>query len=348
MEVAICICTFRRSAQLDRLLDALAAQRWTRLVPPRITAIVVENDVVGTAASVCDKHRARGKLTLHYEVEPRPGVPVARNRCLAAVPADADFVAFIDDDELPAPNWLEQLLLLQASTGADVVAGPVLASYTTEPSAWLLNGRFHNSRAPIPTPAAGSLIGGVVSALTPRFGNLRPDYAGCPVAWFDTGNVLVRVDILRKLQLRFDESLRHFGYGADSLFSMRIARGGYRMVWSSEAAVYHIVPPSRMTASWLLRRALQQGLCQMLVSRRLNEDLPRARIVLPGLAFMFLNVLLLPTSLLSGWHHVIWRLLAIARHLGRSIGALGFTISYDRRKPGQEIEGLPLPGPRPR
>ena len=64
-------------------------------------------------------------MPVRYLVESRRGISLARNRRLDAVPADADFIAMIDDDERPEPDWLEELLLAQAATAADGVEGRV-------------------------------------------------------------------------------------------------------------------------------------------------------------------------------------------------------------------------------
>ena len=51
---------------------------------------------------------------LLYYHEPRRGISYARNTCLDHVPHATDFITIIDDDEIPAQDWLEQLLLAQA------------------------------------------------------------------------------------------------------------------------------------------------------------------------------------------------------------------------------------------
>jgi hypothetical protein len=53
-----------------------------------------------------------------------------------------DFFAFIDDDEIPDPNWLEQLLLTQARTGADVVRGCVEPILPDGSPTWIKDGHF--------------------------------------------------------------------------------------------------------------------------------------------------------------------------------------------------------------
>ena len=271
LKVAVCVCTYRRAAQLDQLLGALAELRWAQLPVPAVTVVVVENELDGPGKEVCDKHISQGKLDIRYAAEPLPGVPVARNRCLDLAADWSDFIAFIDDDELPESDWLEQLLLQQASAKADVVAGPVLATYVVPPPDWLVRGGFHDLSPPV--APRGSFLQKLSSALIPRITDPDHRASGSPVQWFNTGNVLLRSDIVRQMGLRFDESLRQLGYGEDTLFSKQIAKAGYRMVWSNEAVTHHTIPPSRMTAGWPCSKVI----ARQFSTRSLGRTRPQAR-----------------------------------------------------------------------
>jgi glycosyltransferase involved in cell wall biosynthesis len=62
---------------------------------------------------------------LRYVVEPRRGLSFVRNRAISeARAARADFVAFLDDDEVATAPWLTELLRVQGRYAADVVTGP--------------------------------------------------------------------------------------------------------------------------------------------------------------------------------------------------------------------------------
>jgi GT2 family glycosyltransferase len=337
--IAVCICTYRRAAQLDRLLQALADQRWTQFGEPSVTVVVVENEAGGPAKEVCRKHVAAGKLNIRYSAEPKAGIPVARNRCLEIAGDVSDFIALIDDDELPEADWLEQLMLLQGATGADVVAGQVLGSYLIPPPAWLVNSRIHDSRPPI--ALEGSVLSRLVGALFHPFPVPARIASGTRVKWCDTGNVLFRTAIIRAKGLRFDESMRHLGFGADTVFFRQVTRAGYRIVWSNEAIVHHDVPPERMTATWIIRRGLQQGFCGTLIDARLRGRPPlRIKLALFGLTWAFVNVAMAPVSLLAGRRHLVWHLSEAARWLGRSVASLGMTVRYNRRTQARDYTNL--------
>jgi glycosyltransferase involved in cell wall biosynthesis len=79
-------------------------------------------------------------IQIIYCVEPERNIALARNRALEN--ARGDFIAFIDDDEFPAHNWLANLLTTLEKHAADGVLGPVRPFFDTPPPAWLVRGRF--------------------------------------------------------------------------------------------------------------------------------------------------------------------------------------------------------------
>ena len=81
-------------------------------------------------------------IPVDYVHEPRRGIPQARNTCLDHIAPTCDFFAFIDDDEIPDADWLEQLLLAQARTGADVVRGSVEPIFPSDTPSWIKDGDF--------------------------------------------------------------------------------------------------------------------------------------------------------------------------------------------------------------
>jgi GT2 family glycosyltransferase len=97
--LTVAVCTRDRTAQLRRLLDALSAQ-----CAPRVDVLVVDN-----APSTSDTERMVRELFPGYGYvrEPLPGLDFARNR--AVHDAMGEIVAFIDDDAVPAGDWIETI-----------------------------------------------------------------------------------------------------------------------------------------------------------------------------------------------------------------------------------------------
>ena len=244
--VSVCVATCGRPIGLARLLGALEV-----LDLPEGTGlqvVVVDNDPEESARTVCREATARYAYSLRYVVEKSRGIPFARNAALAVALPESDFVAFIDDDEVPEPGWLGELLRVQARTGADVVSGPCLPRYLQPPPRWIAEGAFHETpRHPTGTPRPGAF----------------------------THNVLVHASVFRVLDRHFDESMALNG-GDDREFFGRVSDAGFRIVWADDAVVHESVPASRATLRWLVGRGFRVGTSTAGVELRRG---PRHRVV---------------------------------------------------------------------
>lgn len=136
--IAICICTYKRSALLERLLRALD----TLQTDDRFTysLVVVDNDAAESAKSVVDRFAQSAAVPVRYDVEPDRSFSLVRNR--AVFNAGGAHVAFIDDDECPGSDWLLCLFQTMKDCGADGVLGPVVPEYETDPPDWVIRGKL--------------------------------------------------------------------------------------------------------------------------------------------------------------------------------------------------------------
>ena len=241
--VAVCVPTHRRPASLRRLLRALDAQALPAPAPA-VEILVVDNDAAGSARAVVAACAPGLRWPVRYAVEAERGISAARNR-LVALAADADWLAWVDDDEEPEPGWLAALLRAADEHGADAVAGPVPPRFAAPPPAWVLRGRFFH----LPRHATG----------TP----LPAEQAGM-------GNALVSAAAFRALgHPPFDPALGLTG-GEDTLFFLRAAQAGLRLVWADDAVAHEDVPRERVRVLWLLRRAYRTGSAWAACERRMR------------------------------------------------------------------------------
>jgi succinoglycan biosynthesis protein ExoM len=237
--IAIAICTHRRPERLAGTLDGISLLSFPPASAPSLQVVVVDNEGDPRVHAVVDAFAARTGIRTSFVVEPRRGISQARNAALDLVPANADFVAFIDDDETPSPEWLRALLATQARTGAAVVCGPVLPEFETEPPAWIVEGRFF-AHPRKPDAAIQGLLDGA------EIDDAR------------TGNVLLSVRLLRESGARFDDAFGLTG-GEDALFFRVLSRRGAKMVWSPEARVHEHVPVARACFAYLAREYFRCG-----------------------------------------------------------------------------------------
>lgn len=226
LRVDIAVCTFRREA----LGDTLASL--ARLTVPEgvhLRIIVADNDAEPSARERVDAARTRMPMDLVYVHCPAGNISIARNACLDA--ANADFLAFVDDDETVEPLWLDRLLAEVQASGADVVLGPVQAVYAPEAPGWMRHGDFHSTH-PVWVK-----------------GEIRTGY---------TCNVLMRLAAPSIADRRFDLALGRSG-GEDTAFFDQVHAAGGRIGFAKDAWVREPVPTSRARFSWLAQRRLRMG-----------------------------------------------------------------------------------------
>jgi succinoglycan biosynthesis protein ExoM len=235
LRVTVAVPTYRRQAQLPRLLDELRRQAAEISASYEVELLVVDNDADGSAK---DAVAAAGG-EVQYVVEPTPGISAVRNRALDESRASR-LLATLDDDEHPHDGWLRSLTDTWALTKPAIVAGRVVAEFDGDLDPWLEAGRFFVRDS-------------------------RP--TGTTVSVAAAGNWLLDLEQLRKLGVRFDPAFELSG-GEDTMFSRQVTDAGGRIVWCNEAVITDVVPRGRMTRTWALHRARSHGNIVALVGMR--------------------------------------------------------------------------------
>ena len=224
--VTVGICTFRRASVVEALAS-LAAQK----IPDGVTmrVVVADNDTTPEAADRVQQAAANLGLDVTYIHAPARNICIARNACLDA--ATGEWIAFLDDDERAAPEWLGALLAEARACGSEAVLGPVKAVYPDQAPSWIKAADLHSTW---PVVAGGAI---------------RKGYAG---------NVLISRAAIGRLGLRFDLALGRQG-GEDDDFFYRLTDRGGTIGFAPAALAYEPAPSERLTLKWLLRRSFRTG-----------------------------------------------------------------------------------------
>lgn len=220
--IDICICTFRRPF-LEQTLDSIAG---LDTAGHAVRVMIADNDHEPSARDAVQARRLPFPVT--YVHAPAANICIARNACLDH--AAADYVAFVDDDEVVASNWLQALVSKAEESQAAVVLGPVRAIYAADAPRWMVEGDFHST---------------------------VPVYVGREIRTGYTCNVLIRWNA-PFAALRFDLALGKSG-GEDTDFFYRLTSLGGRIVYAPDALVEEPVPADRATMGWLVQRRLRFG-----------------------------------------------------------------------------------------
>lgn len=229
MRVSIIISTKNRCAALEKTLVSLAhidhpANTDTEL-------IVVDNGSSDATASIVAATRA-GAIPCTYLLEPAGGKSVALNAALAR--ASGEVIVLIDDDVIPAKDWLLEVTRPIMQGGVDAVAGAVaIAPHLLRPwmnkvhRAWLASSESPGA------PSPETLIG---------------------------ANMAIHRRVLQHVP-EFDPALGpgRLGLWEDTLFGLQLRQAGFVLAAAPSAKVEHHFLPDRLLRKAFLTRAVAEA-----------------------------------------------------------------------------------------
>jgi GT2 family glycosyltransferase len=129
----IAICTRGRAELLNDCMISIADEITD--IGGGHSIVVVENDSQPRSAVVVSDIKTKyPNLDISYCLEPKLGISSARNRALAlGLASNADWIAFIDDDEVMSAGWLRAMLRAAKTMDAEVLTGPVRYCHELQP-----------------------------------------------------------------------------------------------------------------------------------------------------------------------------------------------------------------------
>lgn len=247
--LSIVICTHNRSGSTARLLAALIPQ----MAEHPVELVVVDSASeeahrTALAATIAQHPRAPLRLVQMNE----KGVSLARNAGLEA--ARAPWIGYIDDDEVPSSDWVEEALALikRLPDNCGACGGVVRPDFKPHKDTDTPGGigqRWRNF--------LGEIIaeGEFDQTENPKFG---------------VGHSLVRVSALRQAG-GFNATLGRDGKsllsGEEVLLLIQLKSLGWRTWHSSRIQVLHDIEPDRLKRSWARDRSYWEGVSTARISR---------------------------------------------------------------------------------
>jgi glycosyltransferase involved in cell wall biosynthesis len=278
--VTVCICTHNRPGYVADCLAGLARQT---VGPDAYEILVVDSGSGGDVPAKLAVLTGQFSNARLIRVD-LPGVSLARNA--GALAALGDYVAYIDDDAIPAENWIEQIRDTILSVGGvpAMLGGSILPLWEAPLPTWWPR-RLRGILSIIEVEGRGPY----------RQQGLLGDFA--PYG----ANMVVHAEIMR--------SLGGFGDGAgregasllsdeDVQLAWQMQEAGYAVHYDSRIVVRHQIQAGRLTPEWLLRRMYWQGVSSV-ATRRVTTgrqsvwwSLPRRLLV----ALLLWPVVLMPSD----------------------------------------------------
>jgi succinoglycan biosynthesis protein ExoM len=290
--ICVAICTHDRHADLARLVEHLAPQ--LRAASARL--VVVDNGRHPAADSLANLGKG---IDCSYHRLAEPGLVAARNAALRhSLETAPEFIAFMDDDEVPDPGWLQALAANLQSSGADICCGPLRPRFDAPAPRWAVDGGFFAK--------TGRHIG--------------------------TGNIMFRSAILPQDEAAwFQPAFAHTGGEDEELFSRLMAQGA-RFTTAADAWVTERVPASRLSLGYIVRTGLRDGVIAVALasSRRHSRPMVAAlalRHMATKAAYAAFHLL---KALQDGWH-----LVAALRDAAEVMGTLAALFGWRIRHYGR-------------
>ena len=303
--VVCAVPTYRRNDMLAELLDALERQDLNG-ADARVEVAVIDNDAGEGARELVASRKATSRFPLHYVPIPEAGLSNVRNAAISFAAERCDLIAMIDDDEVPDPQWLSELLRVERETGADVVVGPVIPVVPHGAPRWIED--LRGSETPMALDGARQKEG-----------------------W--SCNALVRTETIARYGLVFDAALNFTG-GEDQLFFRQIVAHGGTIVFAAAAIVRETIPPGRLSIGFNLMRSFRRGNSLSVCDRRLDgSPLNLGVRASKGIGLIAIGALtIVPLAVLRGKASAVRSSCEIARGVGMLAGLFGMLYQAYARK----------------
>jgi glucosyl-dolichyl phosphate glucuronosyltransferase len=260
-DISIIVPTRNRAGPLLQALISIATVVDAR---DAVEIIVVDNGSIDSTAGVCREIKRRfPKHNWRYFYDEMPGLLTGRH--LGARKARGDILAYLDDDVLLGPSWLEAVD--DAFRGSEVMlaGGPTWPHYEVEPPSWLA-GMWIEFEAGVRVLGELSLV------------DLGPTRKETDPLYIPGANFAVRKAAFQACGGFHPDCLpkplqRYQGNGETGLaFEMR-ARG-LKALYHPGAAVKHVIPASRLTPESFEQKGFYQGVGSSYSRIRRNGSSP--------------------------------------------------------------------------
>jgi succinoglycan biosynthesis protein ExoM len=330
-KIAICVCTCKRPKMLRECLDSLASQASPKNVI--IEIVVIDNESRPNNKVAVEAFADKSQYPIHYVHEPERGISHARNAALdRSYSLGADWIAFIDDDEVACPDWVKNLHEKAYSLGTerwyrllgpdaqpirvkvpvDVILGPVRYKYPDDAARWRRRSQYGD----------WSKIEG----------------ADLPAA--ATNNVMFRTDLVIEKKLRFDITLSLMG-SEDVFFFKKLKEGGATIKWSFFPMVIETVPWERITFRAHAKKSFRRGITIVESGRLFDRRFKRRKYIKKALrrgVIGLAKIIAAPVAIAYGHNGVMHAMMSGTRNLSESFGILaglkGFKYEYYKKTTG--------------
>ena len=237
MKISVVISTYNRARFLSGLFDSISKQT---LSFNEFEVIIINNNSTDETESLSQEFiRNNGGINTLYFIESSQGLSFGRNRGIKE--SGSELVTFIDDDALPAPDFLEKTVkFFDEHPEAGAAGGKILLQFMDRKPEWY--NRF----------------------LSPLLGYFNYGDRTKPFTnnYFRGSNMTFRKSLFDAFE-PFNTKLGRFGDiltgGEEKELFYRLKNNGIKLWYIADAVVYHLVPAERTTVYFIRKQAEGTG-----------------------------------------------------------------------------------------
>ena len=238
MKISIIIPTYNRAKMLCLAIDSFLHQSYDKNL---YEIIISNNNSTDSTEELVHGYIKKYSGRIKYIKEPRQGVHFARNS--AAKIADGEILYFTDDDMIADNNLLSEIIkVFELDPKVASVTGRVLPKWESDPPDWVLK----------------LCLNGLLSLNDPPedFIISKND---CNV--FSCHQAILRDVFFQSGGFNPENTAGEWIGDGETGLNLKIKELGYKFGYSGSSVIYHIIPPQRMTQSYLNKRLANQGNC---------------------------------------------------------------------------------------
>jgi succinoglycan biosynthesis protein ExoM len=294
------ICTFHRNEKLTAMLER-ASELCDVDGAPRLAVFIADDSSDGAAEVVAQVFNDHFRGGMSYRHVGSGNISTARNVVLDECRHLAPFVAVMDDDCMPEPGWLVELLEMERSTNADIVTGHRVFGAPADAPKWLVEQPFFSDQ---PSFEDGSEPG------------MGP-----------TGNALFSSAWLSSRGVRFDPAFGKAG-GEDMVFYAEARKHGAVIRHAAHSVVTEDFTGSRLTFRYHLFRQFWLGNNIAQINRTTHEAKPTRLLLRCGKAMLRAVAMPFANLIRRKPPQFRWALATVGRSVGLALGVFGVTIDH--------------------
>ncbi len=236
--ITVVICTYNRRSYLKKAIDSIINQTFD---PDLYELIIVDNNSTDGTKDFVLNNYSHSRVKVRYLHEPNQGLSHCRNTGLRN--ASFEYIAYIDDDGIAYPDWLENMAkgIKNQNEKFAGITGAIFPIWEIPRPRWLLD----------------------LDRLTMFYSIYYPDKRTViGYGYVFGGNMVWKKSLLIEcggFNTKLGRVKNNLISGEESLTAEKIEKKGYEFIYDPKMRIKHHIHKSRISIMWLIKRSFWGG-----------------------------------------------------------------------------------------